>query len=245
MLKGKKIELHGVSECHLEQLREWRNNPNLRMYFREHREITPEMQKEWWAKASKDPNQYNFEIHVDGTLIGFCGLYYIDWVARKAEFGIYIGDQNYRGQGYGSDALRTLVKYGFNTLNLNKIWCEVYANNRSIEVYKRLGFQLEGTLKETYYDSGKWWDSHLLALFQLDWQVNEKFFKQMAQDIIRESERKPNEIQTFSPEEVELLRASRTNKLPLYPSEQVTEEGIVADFVKCKTKKCNRECDCE
>ena len=168
MIKGKKITLSPVEREDIEQLRNWRNQPELRKYFREHRDISKTMQSAWFDKINNDPNQVNFEIREaeNNKLIGHCGLYYISWIHRHAEFGIYIGADDYRSGGFGSDALRTLIKYGFNDLNLNRIWCEVYDNNTSIELYKHLGFVHEGTLRQTYYNEGRYWDSHLLGIFR-------------------------------------------------------------------------------
>ena len=173
MLKGKKIILESVEEEHLDQFRIWRNDPDLRKYFREHREISKYMQSKWFERISNDKNQFNFSIKEKETsnLIGHCGLYYIDWVNRTGEFGIYIGDEKYRSGGYGSDSLRCLIKYGFSELNLNKIWCEVFDNNKSISLYKRLGFAHEGTMREHYYNDGKYWDSHFLSLLKRDWET--------------------------------------------------------------------------
>jgi len=168
MIKGKKIFLTSVEEDSLEQMRNWRNEPELRKYFREYREISQTMQQAWYKKILIDEKQVNFEIreNKNNSLIGHCGLYYINWIHRHAEFGIYIGDMNYRSGGFGSDALRTLLKYGFHDLNLNKIWCEVYSNNDALEVYKHIGFKHEGTLRESYYNEGKYWDADLLSMLR-------------------------------------------------------------------------------
>jgi UDP-4-amino-4,6-dideoxy-N-acetyl-beta-L-altrosamine N-acetyltransferase len=176
VLKGKKTVLTAVKRDSLEQLMNWRNEPELRKYFREYREINEHMQQSWYEnRVLKDPNQVNFEIREKegNELIGHCGLYYIDWVSRHAEFGIYVGDQNYRNGGYGSDSLRTLIKYGFQDLNLNKIWCEVYANNNALGVYERLGFVLEGVQRQHYFNEGKYWDSRILSLLKTEWENNE------------------------------------------------------------------------
>mgnify|MGYP003112275450 CR=1 FL=1 len=172
MINGKKTTLQSVKEHNIEQLRNWRNNPDLRKYFREYREISRPMQAAWFNKINNDNNQVNFEIHdkESDKIIGHCGLYYISWVHRHAEFGIYIGDFNFRNGGYGSDALRTLVKYGFEDLNLNKIWCEVYTNNSALGVYERLGFVREGTLRQSYFNEGKYWDSNVLSLLRSEYE---------------------------------------------------------------------------
>ena len=63
MLTGKKSCLSAVNQDSLSQLREWRNDPDMRKYFREYREISDTMQNNWYNKITSDPNQVNFEIH--------------------------------------------------------------------------------------------------------------------------------------------------------------------------------------
>ena len=68
-------------------------------------------------------NIINIKIHFwDVCLWGFRLLYYINWISRTTEFGIYIGDMDYREGGYGSETLRTLIGYGFNDLNMKYIY---------------------------------------------------------------------------------------------------------------------------
>ena len=172
MINGKKVGLTAVNQENIEQLREWRNQPELRQYFREHKELSKEMQSNWFnSRVLNDPNQYNFEIHdlESNKLIGHCGLYYINWIARTAEFGIYIGDFSFRNGGYGSDSLRTLIHYGFDELNMNKIWAEVYSNNEALNVYIHLGFKIEGILRQNVFKNGQYFDSTVISLLRSEW----------------------------------------------------------------------------
>ena len=172
MINGKKVFLSSVERENIEQLRLWRNKPELRKYFREHKEIGKDMQSKWYkTRVLDDRDQINFEIHDKEShqLIGHCGLYHISWIHRYAEFGIYIGDDSFRSDGYGSDALRTLIGYGFNDLNLNRIWCEVYSNNTAIDIYRHIGFKDEGTLKQTAFKNGKYLDSYILGMLKSDY----------------------------------------------------------------------------
>jgi RimJ/RimL family protein N-acetyltransferase len=170
MLNSNKVILKGVEELDLESRIKLRNKTSFRKYFREHKDITKIDQSNWYKKILSDKNQYNFSIFAENNLIGHCGLYYINWINRSAEFGIYIGNNNYRNGGYGSDALRTLIKYGFNDLNLNKIWCEVYKNNEALHVYKHIGFKHEGTLRDNYYNEGRYWDSDILSMLKKEYE---------------------------------------------------------------------------
>ena len=172
MIQGKKVFLTAVDHSSVEQLRQWRNNPELRQYFREHREISKEMQERWFTERVNSQNQVDFEIHdiSTGNLIGHCGLYYIDWINRNAEFTVYIGDMNYRNGGFGSDTLRLLFEYGFSALNLHRIWAEVYSNNTAIDIYRRLGFIDEGVKRQHHFDAGRYIDSHMLGLLNTEWK---------------------------------------------------------------------------
>ena len=157
----------------LEQLREWRNTPELRQYFREAREITIEMQEKWFVERANSKNQIDFAIRDISSekLIGHCSLNYISWINRTAEFGVYLGDSSYRHGGYGVEALRLLFEYGFSDLNLNRIECEVYSNNAALDIYHHLGFKNEGIKRQHYFNAGHYWDSHMLGLLQSEWEA--------------------------------------------------------------------------
>ncbi len=173
MIQGKKIYLSSLERHNIDILREWRNQPELRQYFREHKEISSDMQIGWYEnKVLGDSNQYNFEIHdlQSSKLIGHCGLYYINWISRSAEFGIYIGDYSFRNGGYGSDSLRTLIQYGFNQLNMNKIWAEVYSNNKALDVYTRVGFKIDGVLRQNVFKNGEYLDSTIISLLKSEYE---------------------------------------------------------------------------
>ncbi len=176
MINGSKIMLRGLESQDIEQLRQWRNLPSLRRYFREYREITKEMQQEWFSNVTTKSTEFHFTINdkKKQKIIGHCALSYVNWVSRTAEFAIYIGDMEYRGKGFGSDALRQLCRYGFEYLNLNRIWCEVYSNNASLDMYRHIGFKDEGMLRENYYSEGKYWDSHILSMLKRDYDSREQ-----------------------------------------------------------------------
>ena len=99
---------------------------------------TLEGEKEW---LKKNQNDYNFAIVLkeNDELIGNCGFDEIDLIHRNARLGIFIGDEKNRGNGYGKEAIKLLLEYGFNNLNLNNIMLNVYDfNKRAIKVYESL-----------------------------------------------------------------------------------------------------------
>ena len=173
MITGEKTYLAVVERTDTEQLRTWRNMPELRQYFREYREISTEMQDKWFTeRVCGNRDQVDFGIHdlSTGELIGHCGLYYIDWVSRNAELAVYLGSQYHRGRGYGVDALRLLFDYGFLTLGLHRVWCEVFDGNAAVDVYRHLGFRDEGVKRQHHFDGGRFIDSLMLGLLSSEWQ---------------------------------------------------------------------------
>ncbi len=164
MLKGKYVGLRAIEESDLSQLLLWRNQPNYRRFFREYRELSQTNQRNWFdSKVLNDKSTEMFSI-VDintGELLGACGLCYIDWINRNADFSIYIGkDDLYIDEKYAIEAAQIMMKYGFEELNLHRLWSEIYSFDEAKKVmFDRLGFKLEGVHKETHWTEGKWCDS--------------------------------------------------------------------------------------
>lgn len=176
MIYGDRIYLCAVEEKNIEQLRIWRNSEDLRKYFREYREIDTAMQKKWYyERVSGSITQVDFEIHIKdtGKLIGHCGLYYIHPIYRSGELTIYVGDFTERNKGYGTNALKTLLQYGFDQLNLNRISAEVYTNNNAVRVYQKVGFIGEGVLRQSVFKDGKYLDSIMLSMLRSDYEIVE------------------------------------------------------------------------
>lgn len=170
MITGDKIILTKPSKDDMPVLLKWRNNPIFRQYYREYREINLDDQINWYENIMlKDPTWHHFVASPkDDTsrIIGIVCLNHIHFHNRTGEFGITLADDEYRGKGFGKDMLLTIINYGFKELNLNRIWCEVYSNNNSIHLYKKLGFVSEGILREHVYKNGKYLDSHILGMLK-------------------------------------------------------------------------------
>ncbi len=102
--------------------------------------------------------------------IGNIGLFEIDWIARKAEFGIMIGRKDHWGQGLGTESIKLFLDYCFNTLNLNCIRLSVYSyNKRAQHVYEKIGFVHEGVLRQTIFRFGKYHDEIKMSILRSEW----------------------------------------------------------------------------
>lgn len=172
MIKGNQVYLTSIEEADLEVLRNWRNREDYRKYFREHREISKDMQKKWYeTKVLADASTIMFSIRdlQSDELLGCCGLCYINWVNRNADLSLYIGKDNLYidDLGISEEACKLLFQYGYGELGLEKIWTEIYEfDTKKYELYKNLGFSEDGILRKQYFHDGKWWNSYLLSLLK-------------------------------------------------------------------------------
>lgn len=172
MIKGEKVYLAAIEKSELSKLMEWRNIPSFRKHFREHREINLDMQENWYEdKVIRDKSTIMFSIKSveNNELLGCCGLCYINWIHRYADLSLYIGWNNtyIDNEGYALEACNLLFDYGFNELNLNKIWTEIYEfDNKKKILYESMGFKLDGVLRQNYFYDGKWWNSYILSLLK-------------------------------------------------------------------------------
>ena len=130
---------------------------------------------EEWLENTLKNNEFNFAI-VDlenDELIGNCGIMNINQINRSAEVGIFIGDENKRSNGYGTESLRLLLDYGFNYLNLNNIHLGVKAfNERAIACYKKVGFKEYGRRREAYFLNGKYYDHVFMDILAREFEGN-------------------------------------------------------------------------
>ena len=116
-----------------------------------------------WAdgQSSYTRGEYQFGVETldGGVFIGRCGFIRVDWKNRLAELGILIGDKNYRGRGFGSDAVRVLCGFGFGELNLHKIKASVFDFNAgALRAYEKCGFVREGRLVSELFREGAYHD---------------------------------------------------------------------------------------
>jgi RimJ/RimL family protein N-acetyltransferase len=174
MIKGKVCGLRAIQHSDLDTLLKWRNSPEVRCFFRETREISPEQQSAWFENiVNKDPRTNMFSIVrlEDNELLGACGLCYIDQINQNADFSIYIGKDNlYIDEVYAVDAAQLLLSYGFDELNLHRIWAEIYSiDEPKIQFFDTLNFVVEGIHRETHWTKGKWVNSLFYGMLQKDY----------------------------------------------------------------------------
>lgn len=168
MIKGKYVGLRAIENADLPILLKWRNQPELRQYFREYRELSMQHQANWHEQTLGDSSVLMFAvINIENDdIIGACGLCYIDWKNRNAEISIYIGENLlYIDEKYAPDAVRVLVEYAFGELCLHRLWVEVFDFDiKKQSLFIRHGFELEGRHRQKYWMGKKWHDSLFYGL---------------------------------------------------------------------------------
>jgi RimJ/RimL family protein N-acetyltransferase len=106
----------------------------------------------------------------DDRPVGSIDLHEVNYRNGSASLGIVIGDPTDTGQGYGSDALRTLVTFGFDQLRLERVELTVYDYNEPARrLYERVGFVHEGTSRRALYSEGAFHDVHRMSVLREEW----------------------------------------------------------------------------
>lgn len=119
-----------------------------------------ESEKEWIDKTLKNNDLQFAIINLENNeLIGNCGFSSISHKNRIGTIGLFIGEEDNRSKGYGTEALKLLLDYGFNYINLNNIMLTVKSfNERAIRCYEKVGFKEFGRRRESYFLNGKYYD---------------------------------------------------------------------------------------
>ncbi|MEV5499525.1 GNAT family protein [Nonomuraea fuscirosea] len=123
-----------------------------------------------WKPNSYEDVRLGIERPADGRLIGLARLRGAEPQTGHAEFGLYIGEKDCQGRGYGTEAARLMCSYGFARMRLHRItlWV-VEANVSAIHCYKKVGFVEEGRAREAFRDrEGHWHDKVLMGLLERD-----------------------------------------------------------------------------
>jgi RimJ/RimL family protein N-acetyltransferase len=173
-LIGRQVYLRPIEMEDIPRMCEWINHPDVTRTLRMWRPMSAINEREFIEHVSRSPNDVGLLIVVRATdrPIGTCGLMRIDWVTRQAGFGIGIGEPREWGKGYGSEATRLMTGYAFESLNLNRVWLEVYAGHDTARrAYEKAGFRLEGTQRQAAFKEGRYLDVHLMGVLRADWDA--------------------------------------------------------------------------
>jgi RimJ/RimL family protein N-acetyltransferase len=124
---------------------------------------------EWHANKTTDTG-FSIETLADEPkLVGSIGLFGAGVKDRCGTLGIFLG-REFVGRGYGTDAVRVIVSYGFREIGLHRIQLNVYAFNiRAVSAYRSAGFVEEGRRRKAVLHDGEWYDEVLMSILDDEW----------------------------------------------------------------------------
>lgn len=176
MIYGERIRFRSPEREDLPTFTRWINDPEVRAGLNLYLPMSLAAEEDWFEnmlKRSPDEQPLGIEIQdgKDWKIIGNCGFFNIEAINRSVEVGIMIGEKSEWNKGYGTEAMQLLLKHGFETLNLNRIFLRVYATNpRAIRAYEKSGFVVEGHQREAQYLDGKYVDAIMMSVLRLEWR---------------------------------------------------------------------------
>lgn len=137
-------------------------------------------EKKWMEEevGEMSPASYFFGIRLlaDDRLIGEISLDVVHWPGRDAFVGVGIGEPAYWSKGYGTDAMRILLRYAFTELNLRRVTLTVFAYNpRAIRSYEKVGFRHEGHLRDFLNREGRRWHELYMGILREEWMEQNEY----------------------------------------------------------------------
>jgi len=177
MLVGHKTRLRAIEKTDLPNCVRWLNDREVTQFLLQNFPLSMAMEERWFESQLLIPPTNGQVFAVDALEgdswlhIGNSGLHHIDLVTREAEFGIFIGEKSYWNRGYGREATLLTLKHGFEDLNLNRIFLNVFEHNaRGVAAYKAAGFIYEGTLREAIFKTGQYYNLHVMSILRAEWK---------------------------------------------------------------------------
>lgn len=161
------------------RLTTWINDPLVRKHLATRVfPLNEHAEEEWIRRMNASATQSAGEqVHLlfgplgSDTPIGSTGFHGINWIVRRAEWGIMIGERQHWNQGYGREVARRMLQYAFEELNLNRVELRVNsANIAGIKCYEAAGFIREGTLRQAAWVDGRHEDILVMSVLRQEWK---------------------------------------------------------------------------
>jgi len=162
-MKKEPVFLRALAMGDLNRTLKWHNDPALYATLGgAFRPVSRAVEREWLRrKRAFTSGEINLAICAakTGLHVGNIYLRNLDWVARRGEVHIFIGDRKHRRKGYGQSAVRQLAEQAFRTLGLQRLYLLVLADNAAaIKTYEKCGFVVEGRLRRHAFKGGRFKD---------------------------------------------------------------------------------------
>ena len=167
ILEGEKVRLRPVCEGDLPHFQRWLNDPDVLQWLTLPKGPTLEEERDWWEAEQRNPDDIVWAVEtLDGRLLGDLALR-PNPLGRWADLGIFIGEKTLWGRGYGTDAVRTALRYAFAGMRLNRVSLTTdELNARALRCYEKCGFVREGLLRQHRLVDGQFRDSALMGVLR-------------------------------------------------------------------------------
>lgn len=139
----------------------WMNDPATARAVGTFAPFTVERETDWYEKEARSETNIPFTVYEKATLnpIGTVALMGVDYRNRRAEFGISIGEAEYRNKGYGTETTWLMLDYAFDVVGLHSVMLGVFEfNHGAIRTYEKAGFKEIGRRRQSYFANGRMWD---------------------------------------------------------------------------------------
>lgn len=166
LICGERVVLRPITMADTPLIVRWRNTESVRRNFIFRETFTEEMHNNWMRTrvASGEVIQYIIVERESGKSIGSVYFRDIDRSNRSAEYGIFIGEEDVRGRGFGSETAKLFTDYGFSSLGLHRISLRLLSDNtRAQKSYENAGFVREGVFRDMVMLDGKYRDVTFMA----------------------------------------------------------------------------------
>ena len=176
MIYGTGLRLRAIEKSDIPRFVDWLNDPEVLKGLLIYAPLSHIQEEKWFENTLQRPiEEQPLVIEIQNQEgwqpIGNIGLNSVNWRERKAEVGIFIGDKKYWSHGYGREAMVTIIKYAFDTLNLNRVFLRVHeTNRRAIRSYEHAGFVHEGRLRQDHFANGEYIDVLIMSVLRSEWQ---------------------------------------------------------------------------
>ncbi len=186
ILYGNKVRLRAIERSDIPLFLRWINDPEVTEFLSNVFPYSLETETQWFDSVLKGPmEEHPLTIEANVALsendapewlpIGTCSFMAMEQIHHSAEAGIFIGDKEYWNQGYGTEAMRLLLKFGFEDLNFHRIWLRVLeSNHRARKSYLKAGYVEEGRYRKAEFRHGFYNDIILMSILQDEWFENKQ-----------------------------------------------------------------------
>ena len=177
-MEGQLVRLRAYEKSDLDAVMKWVNDEEVTDLLGGEMLTYPvsSLAEEKYIEAAAIPSdkQKTFVIESleEPRYIGAISFNVIDWQSRHASIGIVIGDKSLWGKGYGTDAMRIMMRLAFDKMNLHRLYLDVHDyNSRAIASYEKCGFKREAVLREHHFRRGKYCDTIVMGILESDYRA--------------------------------------------------------------------------